>query len=173
MKLPEDITKPTLDTSKPYGIVTPPENGAHFAQNGLHFDQDGELVEDMLTDADVKMLQRKSVEAEANRAAETARRAYLADQGLDPDDPELSTKLVAVALEQKKAADDPAAAGADVDLVAWATKTATYPWFKVAAAAKAKHNFIATDARALVAFMIDEKLIAEDQVKVATAAARG
>lgn len=173
MKLPENITRPVLDRSKPHGIVTPPENGANFAQDGLHFDQDGNLVEDMLTEADVARLQRKSVEAEANKAAETARRAFLADQGLDPDDPDLSTKLVAVAIEQKKAADDPSSVAGDVDLVAWATKTATYPWYKVAAAARAKHNFVATDARALVAFMIEEKLVAEDQVKVATAAARG
>ena len=78
-----------------------------------------------------------------------------------------------MAIEQKKAADDPSSVAGDVDLVAWATKTATYPWYKVAAAARAKHNFVATDARALVAFMIEEKLVAEDQVKVATAAARG
>lgn len=41
---------PRLDKSRPFGVVTPPYEGACFEQAGYHFDNDGRVVEDLLDD---------------------------------------------------------------------------------------------------------------------------
>lgn len=164
-RIPADCERPTFDKNKPFGQVFPPENGAHFAQDGFHFDVDGNLVEDMLTDADVKRLETLALEKKANAAAAAARAAFLKDNGLDPNDPNLTTKLIEVSAAAQQQQD----AGGPVDLVAWAKGEAQYKWFKVMAAAKEQHSFVATDARALVAFLVDQKLVAEADVKVRAA----
>ena len=150
---------PKFDKTKDHGIVTPPERGAHFEQGGYYFNQEGELVEEMLTPADRDRLKKEALNREADRAASEARAKFLEENGLTADDPDLAKKVIAVA----QAAGAPAE---NIDLVAWAKAEAVYPFAKVRKAAQDKHNFTATDARALVAFMVDNNLVKEDEVKV-------
>lgn len=168
MRLPADFVRPSLDRSKPFGVVTPPENGAHYAQDGLHFDAEGVLVDDMLSADDVRKIERRSIEARANAAAAEARAKFLADNGLSPDDPNLSTKLVEVATEAQRSAQDQTDPK-DVDILGWARGEKTYPWFKVSAAAREQFSFIATDAAALAAFLVNEGKINAEDIKAKAA----
>lgn len=150
---------PKFDKTKDHGIVTPPERNAHFEQGGYYFDQNGDLVEALLTDEDKARLKKDALNREADRAASEARAKFLEENGLAADDPDLAKKVIAVAQ----------AAGApveNIDLVAWAKAEKVYPFGKVRDAAFKQHNFTATDARALVAFMVDNQIVKEDEVKV-------
>ena len=158
-----EITFPKLDRSRPFGIVTPPWENAHFEQGGFHFDVNGDVVKELITDELEARLQKDAARAKADQAAEKARKEALKKLGLDPNDPDLATKaLDAVA----SGAATTGAGSDDVDLIAWAKAEKQYPFTKVRGALAAEHNFLATDARAAVAFLVDNGKIEADQVKV-------
>lgn len=151
---------PTLDRSKPFGEHHPPWNDAHFEQGGFHFDVDGKIVEDTLTPEAVAKLRKMKAIDEADAAADRARRAALKKAGIEADDPELTTKaLDALAAQADKAPEA-------IDLVAWATAKAAYPFSKVRGFLAEEHNFLATDTRSAIAFMVDQKMIDEADVKI-------
>ena len=150
---------PKFDRSKAHGIVTPPEQGAHFEQDGFYFTQEGELVEALMSPADKARVKNVALQREAARRAEDARLAFLAENGIAADDPDREKKVI-------EAARTIAESGGGVDLVAWAKGEKAYPFAKVRKAAEEKYSFTATDTRSLVEFMIDAKKIAEGEVKV-------
>lgn len=155
-----DLAYPTLDRSKPFGIHTPPWDNAHFEQGGFHFDVAGNICKEKLDDAAIARLKRTTALAEAESAADKARRAALKKAGIDADDPQLATKALDALAKQADAGSD------EIDLVAWAKAQVAYPFTKVRGALAEKHSFMATDTRAAIAFMVDEKLIDADDVKV-------
>lgn len=157
-----DLNYPTLDRSKPFGIHTPPWGNAHFEQGGFHFTVNGDICKETLDDEAIGRLKRKSALAEAEAAADKARRAALKKAGIDPDDPQIAAKAID-ALANASAADPGAG---EIDLVAWAKAEKAYPFGKVRGALAEQHNFMATDTRAAIAFMVDNKLIDPDAVKV-------
>jgi len=158
-----EIAYPTLDRSKDFGIVTPPWEGAHFEQGGFHFDANGDVVQELVTPELTKRLENAAARATADKAADAARKAALKKLGLDPSDPDLATKaLDAVAASAANGGGDPP----ELDLVAWAKGEKPYPFAKVRGAALEQYDFVATDARALVAFMVDNSKIDQADVKV-------
>jgi len=155
-----ELSYPSLDKTKPFGVVTPPWEGAHYEQNGFHFDASGEIVKELVTPELTKRLENAAARATAEKAADAARKAAFKKLGLDPDDPDLAVKVVEVA----------AAAGTggsgDVDLVAWAKGEKAYPFTKVHSTLLEQKNFVATDMRAAIAFMVDNSMIDQADVKV-------
>lgn len=69
----------TLDREKPFGVVTPPENNAHFMQGPYYYDAEGKLVEGLLTHEQRAAMEEAKLEAEADAAAEAARQQKLAE----------------------------------------------------------------------------------------------
>ena len=68
-----ELSYPSLDKSKPHGIVTPPWEGAHYEQNGFHFDAAGDIVKELITPELTKRLENAAARATAEKAADAAR----------------------------------------------------------------------------------------------------
>jgi len=155
-----ELSYPSLDKTKPFGVVTPPWEGAHYEQNGFHFDASGEIVKELVTPELTKRLENAAARATAEKAADAARKAAFKKLGLDPDDPDLAVKAV------EAAAAAGTGGGGDVDLVAWAKGEKAYPFAKVRGALLEQKDFVATDMRAAIAFMVDNSMIDQADVKV-------
>lgn len=155
-----ELSYPSLDKSKPHGIVTPPWEGAHYEQNGFHFDAAGDIVKELITPDLTKRLENAAARATAEKAADAARKAAFKKIGLDPDDPDLAVKAV------EAAAAAGTGGGGDLDLVAWAKGEKAYPFAKVRGALLEQKDFVATDMRAAIAFMVDNSMIDQADVKV-------
>ena len=82
----------TLNRSKPFSTVHPPENDAHFFQNGIYFDAAGDIVEALLTDEGRKIIAKRKAEDAARAAADEAYRHAMESDG-DTQPPPLAVKI--------------------------------------------------------------------------------
>jgi hypothetical protein len=146
-----------LDKGKPFSVVVPPENGAHFFQDGFYFTHHGELAPDML-DADAherlrKLENRKMADAAANEA----RRKFMEQSGLSAADLEGEDALTNV---MQAATVDTGV----IDLIGWAKGEKQYPFFAVRKAVKDQYAYAGDTRDAILTWMVDNKKIAEQDV---------
>jgi hypothetical protein len=100
----------------------------------------------------------------ADEAARKARTAFMANSGLTEEDlkaPDATDKIFATLAPDLESASDK-----EVDLVAWAKKERTYQFFVVRKAFADQHHFDVTDKKSAIDFMVNENLIAEDDVRI-------
>ncbi len=143
----------SLDRGKPFGIVTPPHEGAHYDQDGFLFDQNGALVEALLTHEGRSKLQRLSFKKQADAAAAAAKREAYAKMGVSDAG---QADIEAAAAPAASAA--PAADG--VDIIAWALGQKVYPWPVVRKAAEEAYHVSVISADQLREWMQDNGMVA-------------
>jgi hypothetical protein len=147
-----------LDKGKPFGVVCPPENGAHFHQDGFYFNHHGVLAEDMLDDDARERLRKLENRKNADAAANAARKTFLEQSGLTAADLEGEDALTTV---MQAATTEPGA----VDLVAWAKGERQYIFGVVRKAVKDQYSYSGDTKAAILTWMIDNKKIAEKDVR--------
>lgn len=146
-----------LDKARPYAVVVPPENGAHFHQDGFYFDHHGVLATGML-DAEAnarltKLANRKKADAAANEA----KKKFMEQHGLSPSD-----------LEGEDAVNNVmqvAATGGSIDLVAWAKGEKDYIFGVVRKAVKEQYAYVGDTRNAILNWMIENKKVSESDVR--------
>jgi hypothetical protein len=148
-----------LDKSKPFAVVVPPENGAHFHQDGFYFDHHGALATEMLDDAGKERLRKLENRKKADAAAAEARKKFMAQSGLTDADLEGEDALTNV----MQAATAESSGG--VDLVAWAKGEKQYPFFAIRKAAKDQYAYLGDTRDAIITWMVDNKKILESDVR--------
>ena len=141
----------TLDRSKEYGEVHPPENGVHYEQDGFLFGPHGELLEAFLDDAAKKRLALIDAITSANAAAEQARADALKAAGYDPANP-VDAAAPQVAPIPTPALPDATSTGG-VDLRGWLLGNAQYQFFAVVAAVKELYGFSPTTKAQAIEFL--------------------
>jgi len=146
-----------LDKSKPFAVVVPPENGAHFHQDGFYFDHHGVLAQLMLDDEAKERLRKLENRKKADAAAAEARKKFLEQSGLTPADLEGEDALTNV---MQAATVD----AGGIDLVAWARGQKQYPFFAVRKAVKEQYAYAGDTRDAILTWMVDNKKIAESDV---------
>lgn len=152
----------SLDKSRSFAIVTPPENGAHYLQDNFYFSAHGELVTHpaLFTDKDQKRLAGMMARKRADRAAAKAFEAELAKSGMGEDE-------IAKTVEAAKAGDVKiATSDSDVDIRGWATGRVKYPWFQVRAAIVAQHSISVDDKETALNRLVDIGFIREDEIAI-------
>jgi hypothetical protein len=148
-----------LDKNKPYAVVVPPENGAHFHQDGFYFDHHGMLAPVML-DAEAKERLRKLANRKkADAAANEAKKKFMEQHGLSAAD-----------LEGEDAVNNVmqtiAAGGAGaIDLVAWAKGEKDYIFGAVRKAVKEQYSYVGDNRAAIINWMIENKKVLESDVR--------
>lgn len=147
-----------LDKGKPFGVVVPPDNDAHFAQDGFHFNAHGMLARSYLTEKTVELLRKKKASREAQAAARKAHDDALKNAGLDPEEYQVEIKDRVVIHD----ATDPDS----IDLLAWAMGQRKYLFSFVRAAAEKKLDYVPDTAKQLIEFMVDNGLINKADVLV-------
>jgi hypothetical protein len=151
-----------LDKSRPFGVVFPEYEGAHFAQDGYHFDVEGRVVEALLTPELRKKMEAAQRVAEARAKADAAFTAALEEAGVDPAE-------VAPAKPARQPARDGNADGVTetVDLGKWLRGESKFQWFAVAGAIKQEYGRTVTNKADAVDFLVDEiGLVASGSVKI-------
>jgi hypothetical protein len=113
-----------LNKGLPYATCFPPENDAHYEQGGFYFDHNGDLVThpDLLTPEAQEKLRLAERRANADRAAASARRAALLEDGATEEE---------VLEAEREGALTPSTYDNGVDLVGWANRAKRYPFFKI------------------------------------------
>lgn len=146
-----------LDRSRPFGVVFPPENNAHYAQDGLHFTAEGELAEEWLSPDDRARLDKMIARKAADAAGEKARREALEKAGFGADE------ISAIAQAAAKTRATPEKSGADngVDLKAWGEGKINIAFFKVKQAIIDKYARNVENMQDALDFLIDEHVISE------------
>jgi hypothetical protein len=147
-----------LDKSKPYGVVVPPENGAHFHQEGFYFTHHGDLAKDMLDDTAKERLRKLENRKKADAAAAEARKKFLEQSGLSDADLEGEDALTTV---MHAATVDSGA----VDLIGWAKGEKQYPFFAVRRAVKEQYAYAGDTKDSILTWMVDNKKVPETDVK--------
>ena len=151
----------TLNKKKAYGVVSPPENGAHFCQEGFYFTAQGALVThpELLKDKDRARLERMVAR---KGAEEDARKAYLAAlkaKGLTEAD---VAEIVATGGAPTQPANE---ANGAVDSIGWGKGLVNYPFFTVKKAFSEQFFVDITNADDGVIFLVKEGRISQNQAK--------
>lgn len=142
------INRMKLDRARDFGEIYPPCNGAYFTQDGLHFDAEGAIVEALLTQADIERLEAVvfAREKQAEAAAAMAAAAALG---------------APVTMPAQLAAGGQPQGGQDIDLLAWASGAAKYPFFSVRDYAKKTHAIAATNREGLIRQLVISGILPE------------
>lgn len=145
----------TLDRSKHFSHVSPPEKGAYFEQGGFYFDHHGNLADEWLTDATRDRLRKILNKKEADKIARAARQKFMEEQGLEEAD---------LAPDPEDAAAEAAAGDGDVDIIAWAKGQKKYRFFSVVAAVSKRYNYEGSDRRSILEFLVNNGVISEQAI---------
>jgi hypothetical protein len=143
----------TLDRTKHFGTVNPPENGAHFWQNGFYYDNDGHLCEHMMDDAARMKKRGIDADAAAARAAIAARNEYLRSQGVATPE---SQAPPAEVVQPPELPDDSNIPPTEIDFRGWLLGTKTYNWMTVRSAVRTIYKRDCVNIDALRDFLVDE-----------------
>ena len=149
----------TLDKTRDYGTVFPPEQGAHYSQDGFYFDHQGDLVENewLMGEDGVKRLADMKKKAEASAAALAKYNEIMGIASKTLAEAGIETVAPSSAEEEDEA---------PADLVKWAKGQERMKNADALAAAKAQYNVVFSNTGMLVAFMIEEGKIAASDVKI-------
>ena len=140
----------TLDRTKPFSTVHPPENDAHFFQSGIYFNAAGEVVEALLTDESRKIIGKRKAEDAARAAADEAYRSAMEGEG-DTNPPPLNVKIG----EEAK----PPAAPEDVDLKQWLLGQKSYGFFSIRKAVTDTYNRSFQNKDDIIKFLTEEEML--------------
>jgi hypothetical protein len=158
----------TLDKTRDFGEVHPPEDGAHFYQDGFYFGPRGDLVQAFLDDAARAKLAFAEAAASANAIAEKARADALKSAGFDPATQGPGAQ--AAPIPTPPVAEAISSGG--VDLRAWLLGTTQYQFFAIVAATKELYGFSPATKAQAVDFLTSgdpqvggPKLVSPDEVK--------
>ena len=132
-----------FDKTKPFGRITPPDNGAWFEQRGFCYDHNHQLIESLLTDDNKADMLKREAQAEKDReaSAKAKEKAMQADEGKQDALDEASGHKATPAPEPTEAAVHADKAKVKVgeeviDLRAWALTGKKYSFPKVVRAAE-------------------------------------